>query len=164
METFDVLEMFARGYPTHESRRYMATEHPDYGRLAARLEVVRLHARTNPSFSETQLALHREHDAVLDGPAAVLDAELYARLASDAGFRARLDAAVVHERDSDLDYFGFKTLERAYLARSRAADGAVAERPQHMLLRVALGVHARRARVVVRVYIPPPEREKSGLV
>lgn len=50
----------------------------------------------------------------------------------------RLDSEIRYDRDFDYDYFGFKTLERSYLLR---IDGKVVERPQHMLMRVAVGIH-----------------------
>ena len=49
-----------------------------------------------------------------------------------------LDSTIIYDRDFRYDFFGFKTLERSYLLK---INGKVAERPQHMLMRVSLGIH-----------------------
>ena len=122
----------------------MATEHPDYGKLAARLSVRRLHERTASSLAETYLALDGEVDEATGEPCRLLDDGFRAALEGDEAFVRRVEAAVRHERDLEsLDYFGFKTLEKSYLLKHRggASGSGVAERPQHLLMRVALGIH-----------------------
>lgn len=101
----------------------MSTEHPDYGLLAARILVSNLHKHTSA-----------EPTAAWEAMTAVLGDEF---LRAARRHAAELNAMVQHERDYDYDYFGFKTVERLYLAR---VDGAVVERPQHMWLRVALAL------------------------
>lgn len=118
-----------------ETAAYMSARHPDYSVLAARIAVSNLHKQTSASFAET-MALERNYVNPKTGePAPLLAEDVYAIVAEHA---AALDAAIRHERDFAYDYFGFKTLERSYLAR---LDGRIAERPQHMLMRVAVGIH-----------------------
>lgn len=117
-----------------ETAAYMSTQHPDYSQLAARISVSNLHKQTRKAFSETMTALYEFSDT--NGRhCPKISLELY-RLANDN--KNRLDSVIMHDRDFGYDYFGFKTLERAYLQR---IDDKVVERPQHMLMRVALGIH-----------------------
>jgi len=102
----------------------LASLHPDYGHLAARLTCSDLHKRTPAAFTAAIAAL-----APRLKPALVAFVERHAEA---------LDAAIDHGRDSRFDYFGLKTLERSYLYR---VDGAVVERPQCLLLRVACALH-----------------------
>jgi ribonucleotide reductase alpha subunit len=111
-----------------------STLHPDYGELAARIAISSHQKNTPPTFLEAVLRL----DAVLDKtgvPASLLDAELVAVAREKA---AEIEAAIHYDRDFLLDYFGFKTLEKAYLLRDTTR--AVVERPQHLWMRVALGL------------------------
>ncbi|MEC7268339.1 MAG: ribonucleoside-diphosphate reductase subunit alpha, partial [Bacteroidota bacterium] len=113
----------------------MTTEHPDYAILAARIAVSNLHKRTKKNFSEVVTDLYKYVDPVTQKPASLVSKELYEVVQKN---QEELDAAIIHSKDYHYDFFGFKTLERAYLLR---LDGAVAERPQHMLMRVSLGIH-----------------------
>lgn len=106
----------------------LAIEDPDYGVLAARVLVSNLHKNTLPSFSQTIERLYR-HD-----PPLIAD-DVYGIVRDNA---ERLDAVIDHSRDDWFDYFGFKTLERSYLLK---IDGAIVERPQHLFMRVAVGIH-----------------------
>ena len=127
-----------------ENAAYAATEHPDYGRLAARLAVDRLHATTSSSFKETLLTLDDEPNPTTGEPCHILDAGFRAALENDKYFVAQVEGAISDERDFDgFDYFGYKTLEKSYLLRHRggAHGNGIAERPQHLLMRVALGIH-----------------------
>lgn len=110
-----------------ETAAYMASRHPDYSRLAARLELSRLRRRSPCSFSETMLGFEQ------------ID-ECFARaLREDRAFAARVNSAALDESfEEGLDYFGFKTLERSYLLKR---DNEVVERPSQLLLRVSLGIH-----------------------
>ncbi len=113
----------------------MTTRHPDYAQLAARIAVSNLHKNTEKSFSETMKSL-REYVNPRTGLHSPLIAEdVYELIQNNA---ALLDSTLIYDRDFGYDYFGFKTLERSYLLR---LNGKVAERPQHMLMRVALGIH-----------------------
>jgi ribonucleoside-diphosphate reductase alpha chain len=113
----------------------MTTRHPDYAQLAARIAVSNLHKNTEKSFSETMKALHEyvNPKTGLHSPLIADDvAEIIEKNASI------LDSTLIYDRDFGYDYFGFKTLERSYLLR---VNGKIAERPQHMLMRVAIGIH-----------------------
>ena len=150
-----------------ESAAYMSPEHFHYGALASRIAVSNLHRRTSASFCDTIMMLHEEavaaeearrltrassHDGGGEDEASP-DAEDADAEDEESGFFSRdlielvsgpraaeIDARIVHARDYDFDFFGFKTLERAYLLKDAA--GLTAERPQYMLMRVALGMHA----------------------
>lgn len=129
-----------------ETAATMTTIHPDYATLAARIAVSNLHKNTSTSFSKTIKMLHSYIDPKTGESAQLISDELANMVAKH---RKVLDAAVVHERDYDFDYFGFKTLERSYLLRM---DGQVVERPQFMLLRTALGIHGEDTAAALETY------------
>jgi ribonucleoside-diphosphate reductase alpha chain len=118
-----------------ETAASMATVHPDYAILAARIAVSNLHKNTSASFSETMKMLHEYVDPKTGEKAQLLADDIMDTIWAN---REILDNAVVHERDYDFDYFGFKTLERSYLMR---LDNFIVERPQYMFLRAAVGIH-----------------------
>ena len=109
--------------------------HPDYALLASRIAVSNLHKNTKKSFSDTMSDLYNYVDPIT-GEAASLIAEDVAELIRDNA--ELLDSTIIYDRDFNFDYFGFKTLERSYLLKT---NGHVAERPQHMYMRVSLGIH-----------------------
>jgi ribonucleoside-diphosphate reductase alpha chain len=112
----------------------MLVEHPDYGKLASRIIVSNHHKNTSPSFSETVLMLYNNMDE--DGNACpIVSKELYDVVMKN---KTKLNSYIDYSRDYAFDYFGFKTLERSYLMKIK---GIVVERPQHMWMRVALGIH-----------------------
>ncbi len=113
----------------------LTVKHPDYAILAARIAISNLHKTTSQSFSNTMKRLYTFVNPVTGANAALIDPEVYGIIKNNA---ARLDEAIDYKRDFDYDYFGFKTLERSYLIR---LSGKVVERPQHMLMRVAVGIH-----------------------
>lgn len=118
-----------------ETAAYMSTKHHDYSLLASRIAVSNLHKKTSSSFSET---VDKLYNYVLpkNGQSAPLIAQnVYDYVIAN---RDTLDAAVDYDRDFTYDYFGFKTLERSYLLR---INGVIVERPQQMLMRVAVGIH-----------------------
>ncbi|GAB4823195.1 hypothetical protein N2152v2_010241 [Parachlorella kessleri] len=118
-----------------ETAASLTATHPDYALLAARIAVSNLHKNTLKSFSET-VKLMFSHVNPKNGDKAPLVADdVYEIIINNA---ERLDSEIVYDRDFDYDYFGFKTLERSYLLR---VNGSVVERPQHMLMRVAVGIH-----------------------
>ena len=118
-----------------ETAAYMTTQHPDYSRLAARIAVSNLHKMTEKSFSATMGALHSYINPRNGQPAPLISDEVYKIIVEN---KDRLEAAIVFDRDFDYDFFGFKTLEKSYLLRMH---GKVVERPQHMLMRVSVGIH-----------------------
>lgn len=118
-----------------ETAATMATQHPDYATLAARIAVSSLHKVTSESFSSTMKRLYTYIDPETGENASLIAKDVYKVIREHA---ALLDATIVYDRDYNYDYFGFKTLERSYLLKMY---GKVVERPQHMLMRVAIGIH-----------------------
>jgi ribonucleotide reductase alpha subunit len=112
----------------------MLIDHPDYGKLAARIIVSNHHKNTSPSFSETIHTLYNNKDASGSKYPLVSD-ELYEIVRKNKG---KLNSYIDYTRDYEFDYFGFKTLERSYLMKVK---GKIVERPQHLWMRVALGIH-----------------------
>lgn len=113
----------------------LTTIHPDYAILAARIAISNLHKETSKSFSNTMKRLYEYIDPKTGENAGLIAKDIYEVIRKNA---ALLDSSIIYDRDYQYDYFGFKTLERSYLLRT---DGKVAERPQHMLMRVAVGIH-----------------------
>ena len=110
------------------------TIHPDYGRLASRIIISNHHKNTSPSYSEVVQQLWDNKD-VLGKPFPLINERLYKMVMEN---KEKINATIDYEKDFTYDYFGFKTLERAYLKR---VYGKIVERPQHMLMRVSLGIH-----------------------
>jgi len=129
-----------------ETAAYLTTQHPDYSRLAARISVSNLHKMTDKSFSNVMDQLHAYRNPRTDQPAPLIADDVHKVIMDN---RERLDAAIVYDRDFEYDFFGFKTLEKSYLLRMR---GAVAERPQHMLMRVAIGIHKEDLEAAISTY------------
>jgi len=113
----------------------MMIEHPDYGKLAARIIISNHHKNTSPSFSETIYIMYNNKDRE-GNPSPLINKTLYDMVMDN---KTKLNTYIDHTRDYSLDYFGFKTLERSYLTK---VDGKIVERPQYMWMRVALGIHA----------------------
>ncbi len=113
----------------------LTTAHPDYAKLAARISVSNLHKNTKKSFSETMKDLYEYVNPRTGKKAPLLSDEVYKVIEQNAD---KLDSTIIYNRDFGYDYFGFKTLERSYLLK---LNGQIAERPQHMLMRVAVGIH-----------------------
>ncbi|NDV42294.1 ribonucleoside-diphosphate reductase subunit alpha [Flagellimonas sediminis] len=113
----------------------MTTTHPDYAKLAARISVSNLHKNTKKSFSEAMKDLYEYVNPRTGKKAPLLSDEVYQVISENA---EKLDSTIIYNRDFGYDYFGFKTLERSYLLK---INGKIAERPQHMLMRVAVGIH-----------------------
>mmetsp|Transcript_36659 Transcript_36659/g.61793 ORF Transcript_36659/g.61793 Transcript_36659/m.61793 type:complete len:829 (+) Transcript_36659:123-2609(+) len=118
-----------------EQAASMTSMHPDYALLAARIAVSNLHKNTLKSFSQT-IQLMKDHiNPRNNTPSSLIAQQHYDIIMKNAD---RLDSEIVYDRDFEYDYFGFKTLERSYLLR---INGKVVERPQHLLMRVAIGIH-----------------------
>lgn len=113
----------------------MTARHPDYALLASRIAISNLQKNTNKSFSKTIQELYEYIDPKSGKKAPLISEEVFHIVSKHAEI---LDASIIYDRDFGYDYFGFKTLERSYLLRM---NGKVAERPQHMLMRVAIGIH-----------------------
>ena len=129
-----------------ETAATMATNHPDYAVLAARIAVSNLHKNTSKSFSSTMRRLYTYVDPQTEQKAPLISKEVYQIIKENA---ALLDSTIIYDRDFQYDYFGFKTLEHAYLAK---LNKKVVERPQHMLMRVALGIHMKDIKAAIQTY------------
>jgi ribonucleoside-diphosphate reductase alpha chain len=129
-----------------ETAASMSAQHPDYGMLAARISVSNLHKNTSKSFSATMRALHEYIDPKTGKTAQLISDETFATVWKH---RQALDKAIVQERDYEFDFFGFKTLERSYLMR---LDDNIAERPQYMFMRAAVGIHGDDIEAAIETY------------
>jgi ribonucleoside-diphosphate reductase alpha chain len=113
----------------------MTTTHPDYAQLAARISVSNLHKNTKKSFSVTMKDLYEYVNPRTGKKAPLLSDEVYKIIEENAD---QIDSNIIYNRDFGYDFFGFKTLERSYLLK---LNGQIVERPQHMLMRVSIGIH-----------------------
>jgi len=120
--------------------------HPDYALLASRIAVSNLHKNTKKSFSDTMLDLFEYIDPVTGENASLLAEDVYEIIKENA---ETLDSNIIYDRDFNFDFFGFKTLERSYLLK---LHGKVAERPQHMYMRVAIGIHKEDVEAAIETY------------
>jgi ribonucleoside-diphosphate reductase alpha chain len=120
--------------------------HPDYALLASRIAVSNLHKNTKKSFSEVMKDLYFYKDPVTGADAPLLAKDVYEVIEKNAEL---LDSTIIYDRDFRYDYFGFKTLERSYLLK---LYGKVAERPQHLMMRVAVGVHKNDLDAAIETY------------
>jgi ribonucleoside-diphosphate reductase alpha chain len=130
----------------------LTTKHPDYALLASRIAISNLHKNTKKSFSETMRELYFYIDPRTGKKAPMLSDEVWGIIENNAEL---LDSTIIYDRDFGYDYFGFKTLEKSYLLR---ANGKVAERPQHMLMRVAIGIHKDNIEAAIETYNLMSER------
>jgi len=129
-----------------ETAASMTTKHPDYAVLAARVAISNLHKVTSKSFSNTMKRLYSYTDPKTGENASLISKEAYGVIKKNA---ALLDSTIIYDRDFSYDYFGFKTLERSYLMK---LDGKIVERPQHLLMRVAVGIHMDDIDAVIETY------------
>ena len=148
-----VIEGIYAGVTTHELDNLAAeiaasltTTHPDYALLASRIAVSNLHKSTNKSFSKTMDALYNYVDSKTGKKAPLLAEDVHQIIQKNAQI---LDSTIIYDRDFGYDYFGFKTLERSYLMK---LNGKVAERPQHMLMRVSVGIHKEDIESAIETY------------
>jgi ribonucleoside-diphosphate reductase alpha chain len=135
-----------------ETAASLTTKHPDYALLASRIAISNLHKNTMKSFSETMEKLYNYTDIGSGKRTPLLAEDVYEIIQTNAEL---LDSTIIYDRDFAFDYFGFKTLEKAYLLR---IDGKVAERPQHMYMRVAIGIHKNDIENVIKTYNLMSER------
>ncbi|GFG30507.1 hypothetical protein Cfor_08130 [Coptotermes formosanus] len=135
-----------------ETAATMTTKHPDYAILAARIAVSNLHKETKKSFSEVMDALHKMINPKTKRPSPMISDYHHSIIMKHAD---RLNSAIIYDRDFSYNYFGFKTLERSYLLR---IEGKVVERPQQMLMRVAVGIHGEDVDAAIETYNLMSER------
>lgn len=124
----------------------MTTAHPDYAKLAARISVSNLHKSTKKTFSEVMTDLYTYVNPRTEKKAPLLSEEVYQVIIDN---KEKLDSTIIYNRDFGYDFFGFKTLERSYLLK---LNGKIAERPQHMLMRVSVGIHLNDLDAVIETY------------
>ena len=129
-----------------ETAAYLTIKHPDYAILAARIAISNLHKETVKSFSDTMHKLFEYHHPKTGKHLPKIDKSCYEFIMANAEV---LDAAIIHEKDYHFNYFGFKTLERSYLLR---INSRIIERPQHLLMRVAVGIHSPNIDLVLETY------------
>ena len=124
----------------------MTTTHPDYAQLAARISVSNLHKNTKKSFSDTMKDLYEYVNPRTVKKAPLLSKEVYETIKKNS---EKLDSSIIYNRDYGYDFFGFKTLEKSYLLK---LSGKIGERPQHMLMRVSVGIHLDDIDSVIETY------------
>jgi ribonucleoside-diphosphate reductase alpha chain len=129
-----------------ETAASMTISHPDYAQLAARIAVSNLHKNTKKSFSETMTDMYLYVNPRTGQKSPLLSDEVYEAIMANA---EELDSMIIYNRDFNYDYFGFKTLERSYLLK---INGKIVERPQHMLMRVSVGIHLNDIEAVKETY------------
>ncbi|MES2679797.1 MAG: ribonucleoside-diphosphate reductase subunit alpha [Bacteroidota bacterium] len=135
-----------------ETAAGLTSRHPDYAQLASRIAVSNLHKNTIKSFSKTIEALYHYIDPKNGLNASLIADDVYKIVMDNAH---TLDSSIIYDRDFGYDYFGFKTLERSYLLKM---NNRVAERPQHMIMRVAVGIHKNDIEAALRTYTLMSER------
>ena len=129
-----------------ETAASLTTKHPDYSVLAARIAITSLHKETKKSFSETVEDLYNYIDPKTEKHSPIVSLEFFDLVKK---YSDELDSSIVHSRDHNFDYFGYKTLEKSYLLK---INGKVAERPQYMYMRTALQVWGENIEKVVKTY------------
>lgn len=136
-----------------ETAASFITVHPDYSILASRIAISALRKQTKKSFVETITALKNYVNKKTGQEAGLISDEVYQVVMKHG---KKLEQAIIHDRDFDFDYFGFKTLERSYLLK---IDGKIAETPQHMYMRVAVGIWRDNIDMAIKTY----EQMSKGL-
>jgi len=135
-----------------ETAASLATKHPDYALLASRIAVSNLHKNTIKSFSETMRKLYEYADSGSGKKSPLIADDVWQIIEANAEI---LDSSIIYDRDFGFDYFGFKTLEKSYLLK---VEGKIVERPQHMYMRVAIGIHKHDIESAIKTYNLMSER------
>ncbi len=135
-----------------ETAASLTVKHPDYALLASRIAVSNLHKNTTKSFSHTMQLLYECTDSKTGKLLPLIAEDVWQIIHNNAEL---LDSTIIYDRDYGFDYFGFKTLEKSYLLK---LDGKVVERPQHMYMRVAIGIHKEDMESAIKTYHLMSER------
>ncbi|MEO5681158.1 MAG: ribonucleoside-diphosphate reductase subunit alpha [Chitinophagaceae bacterium] len=135
-----------------ETAASLTVKHPDYALLASRIAVSNLHKNTIKSFSHTMKLLFECTDSKTGKYLPLLADDVWSIIEEHAEL---LDSTIIYDRDYGFDYFGFKTLEKSYLLK---LNGKVVERPQHMYMRVAIGIHKEDIESAIKTYHLMSER------
>ena len=121
-------------------------DHPDYALLASRIAVSNLHKETKKTFSEVIEDMFKYIDPKTGQNASLVAEDVYNVIMEN---KDALDSSIIYDRDFRYDYFGFKTLTRSYLMK---LEGQIVERPQQMLMRVAVGIHKENIQDAIKTY------------
>ncbi len=121
-------------------------DHPDYALLASRIAVSNLHKETKKTFSEVMYDMHNYIDPKTNQPASLVADDVFQIIMENKDL---LDSSIIYDRDFRYDYFGFKTLTRSYLMK---LENVIVERPQQMLMRVAIGIHKKDVQAAIKTY------------
>ncbi len=135
-----------------ETAATLTVRHPDYALLASRIAVSNLHKNTKKSFTQAMRDLYNYRNGKTNEHAPMIAEDVMDIIEKNSDV---LDSSIIYDRDYHFDYFGFKTLEKSYLLR---IDGRVAERPQQMFMRVALGIHKEDIEAAIETYNLMSER------
>ena len=135
-----------------ETAASLTTKHPDYALLASRIAVSNLHKNTTKSFSGTMKMLHEYFDPKAQKSAPLIADDVMEIINKNKDI---LDSTIIYDRDFGFDYFGFKTLEKSYLLK---VDGKIVERPQHLFMRVSVGIHKEDIDSAIKTYNLMSER------
>ena len=135
-----------------ETAAALTVKHPDYALLASRIAVSNLHKNTTKNFSKTMQLLHECRDSKTGKLLPLIAEDVWQIIYDNAEL---LDSTIIYDRDYGFDYFGFKTLEKSYLLK---VDGKIVERPQHMYMRVAIGIHKDDIESAIKTYHLMSER------
>ncbi|MFM9009062.1 MAG: ribonucleoside-diphosphate reductase subunit alpha, partial [Bacteroidota bacterium] len=135
-----------------ETAASLTTRHPDFALLASRIAISNLHKNTKKSFTETMTDLYEYIDPKTGKMASLIAEDVMEVIRANSDL---LDSTIIYDRDFGYDYFGFKTLEKSYLLR---INGKVVERPQHMLMRVSVGIHKHDVAAAIETYNLMSER------
>src|ERR1700742_959994 len=149
---FDGVTTSERDNLAAETAASLTTKHPDYALLASRIAVSNLHKNTVKSFSETMRKLYEYTDDKTGKNASLIAEDVWQVIKENAEV---LDSTIIYDRDFGFDYFGFKTLEKSYLLK---VDGKIAERPQHLFMRVSVGIHKEDIDSAIKTYNLMSER------
>jgi ribonucleotide reductase alpha subunit len=129
-----------------ETAAYMSMIHPLFGDLAARIAISNNQKQTLSSFSQVMKLEYEYVNPRTGEKCPLLSDEVYDIIQKNA---SKLDDVIKYEKDFSYDYFGFKTLERNYLCK---LGGKIVERPQHLLMRVAIGIHKEDLDAAIETY------------
>ncbi|CAG9858648.1 unnamed protein product [Phyllotreta striolata] len=129
-----------------ETAAMKTIDHPDYAVLAARISMSNLHKETKKQFSEVVADLYNMVDARTNKRTPMISDYHYNIVMKNAD---SLNSCIIYDRDFSYSYFGLKTLERSYLLK---INGKIVERPQHMLMRVAIGIHGEDIESAIKTY------------
>jgi ribonucleoside-diphosphate reductase alpha subunit len=124
----------------------LITEHLDYGTLASRIEISNLHKQTKKKFSLVVEDLYNYVNPNTGEKGSLISKKLYRIVNSN---KKKINSSIIYDRDYNYDYFGIKTLQKSYLLK---IDKNIVERPQHMLMRVSIGIHGKNLEKAIESY------------